>query len=306
MRQSPRRESVGGESRVDHRDRARDVALAQVDVESLQLVRPEHPLVNHRARREARHVAVAARNLAQRGLDSPPNHVEGDLERRAGIDLARDADLPDEYLPHRRPGAPRGSGEDRVVDRNIAPAEHRAPFGGDSRFDDALADETVGATRWKEDGADAVGPRVGKRDSERAANPAQESVRDLDQDAGAVAGTSVSRDRAPVREILEQLERLRDDVAGADAVDVGDKPNPARVVLVSRVVQSLLFRHRLSPELLLPNGCRIYIKKGPLPIWERPFARLFQQPAMSPCWCPRKFSPSPSVESTPEKGEFDN
>jgi hypothetical protein len=43
-----------------------------------------------------------------------------------------------------------------------------------------------------------------------------------------------------MREIVEELEGLVDDVAGADAVDVGDKPNPARVVLVSRVVQSLL------------------------------------------------------------------
>jgi len=55
----------------------------------------------------------------------------------------------------------------------------------------------------------------------------------------------------------------------ADAVDMGDEPNPARVVLVSRVVQSLLFRH-LYPRSVCSRGCRMYTKKGPLPIWRGP------------------------------------
>jgi len=77
-------------------------------------------------------------------------------------------------------------------------------------------------------------------------------VRHLEQDPGAVAGAGVGGDGAPVREILEELERFLDDVARADAVDVGDETDAAGVVLVSRVVQSLLSRHPLSPERLLP------------------------------------------------------
>ena len=72
------------------------------------------------------------------------------------------------------------------------------------------------------------------------------------QDARTVAGAPVARDRAPVREVVEQLERLLDDVAGADAVDVGDEADATGIVLVSWVVQSLLFAHPLSPERSLP------------------------------------------------------
>jgi hypothetical protein len=77
-------------------------------------------------------------------------------------------------------------------------------------------------------------------------------VRDLQQDAGTVARAGVGRDRAAMGEIYEELERLLDDVAGTNAVDVSDEADSACVVLVSRVVQSLPSRHRLSPEPALP------------------------------------------------------
>src|SRR5688572_19895615 len=100
--------------------------------------------------------------------------------------------------------------------------------------------------RGKEQHADSVAARVGQGDSCHAANATQKSVRHLEQDTGTVAGAGVGSDSAPVREVMEDLERLVNDVAGANPVDMGDEANSARVVLVSRVVQSLLFRHRLS------------------------------------------------------------
>ena len=108
------------------------------------------------------------------------------------------------------------------------------------------------STRRKEHVADSVAPRIGQRESGDAANPAQESVRHLDEDARTVAGAPVARDGAAVREVVEELERFLDDVAGADAVDVGDKADATGIVLVSWVVQSLLFAHPLSPEHSLP------------------------------------------------------
>src|SRR5207248_8831909 len=44
--QPPRRKGVGGEPRVNKRDGARQVGIAQIPVERLQLVRPQHPLVD--------------------------------------------------------------------------------------------------------------------------------------------------------------------------------------------------------------------------------------------------------------------
>jgi hypothetical protein len=78
-------------------------------------------------------------------------------------------------------------------------------------------------------------------------------MRQLEQDAGAVTGAGVGGDSASVRKILEELERLVHYVSGPNAVDVSDEANSAGVVLVSRIVQSLPFRHRLSLEHALPS-----------------------------------------------------
>lgn len=61
-------------------------------------------------------------------------------------------------------------------------------------------------------------------------------MRHLQQNARAIAGARVGRNRAPVRQILEELERFPDYVARANAMDVRDESNSARVVLIGRVV----------------------------------------------------------------------
>jgi len=69
-----------------------------------------------------------------------------------------------------------------------------------------------------------------------AAGSPEKSMRHLQQNAGAVAGARIGRNGAPVRQILEELERLPDYVARANAMDVRDESNSARVVLIGRVV----------------------------------------------------------------------
>jgi len=64
-------------------------------------------------------------------------------------------------------------------------------------------------------------------------------VRRLEEDAGPVAGVLLRADRAAVLEVHEHLERLREDVVRGAPLDVGDEPEPARVVLVPRIVEAL-------------------------------------------------------------------
>ena len=54
VRELPAREGVGGEARVDEREAAHHALVAQVRVVARELRRGEHPLVDHRAAREAR------------------------------------------------------------------------------------------------------------------------------------------------------------------------------------------------------------------------------------------------------------
>ncbi len=63
----------------------------------------------------------------------------------------------------------------------------------------------------QEDHADAVLAERRERDAQLAAGAAEERVGELQQDAGAVALQRIGAGGAPVREVLEDLEPLRDD-----------------------------------------------------------------------------------------------
>ena len=97
----------------------------------------------------------------------------------------------------------------------------------------------------------------------------EEVLRDLDMDAGAVAGLAVGVDRAAVPDRLQRLDRRLDHLAPRLAVDRGDEADAAGVVLVGRVVEAvacqmsgvspvvrdeplrcrcLLGRHRAAPQ----------------------------------------------------------
>ena len=86
-------------------------------------------------------------------------------------------------------------------------------------------------------------PTAGKRQPLRPAGLAQEHVRQLDQDAGAVALQRIGARRAAMRQVLEDRERLRDDRVRLLALDVRDEPEAARIVLVRRVIKTLAARH---------------------------------------------------------------
>ena len=94
----------------------------------------------------------------------------------------------------------------------------------------------------QEDHADAV--FAGRRQSETklCAFAAEELVRDLNQNAGAVAGFRVASARAAMRQVDEDLNAFGDDFVRWLAVDVDNKANTAGVFLVARIVQSLLDR----------------------------------------------------------------
>jgi hypothetical protein len=64
-------------------------------------------------------------------------------------------------------------------------------------------------------------------------------VRRLDQDPGAVAGVGFTAASTAVLEVEQDLDPLLNDVARLATFDVDDKPHPARVVLVLRVVKTL-------------------------------------------------------------------
>ena len=81
----------------------------------------------------------------------------------------------------------------------------------------------------------AVGP--GRRQGKRH-EVAEDAVRHLDEDAGPVPGAGVRPAGAPVLQVDQEVEGLSDDVVGAVPLDVRHEADAARVVLVTRPVQS--------------------------------------------------------------------
>ena len=254
VRERPRRERVRAEPLVHERQRRLHVGVRQIREHRLDLARREHALVDQRVRRQADDVeelpaGVRQRQLIHRALEPLADHVQPALERRVvgrgfpgfpgfpGVLAAlRDEDLFEHRLDGHRARADRA-----VVGRHVAPADQALAFFGRDRGQQPLDRFAVGRIARQEHEADAV--LAGGRERRRS-NLSQKLVRDLEEDAGAVAGVGLAAARAAVRQVLEHLQRLADDGVRLAAFDVHDEADAAGVVLVAGVVEARALSRR--------------------------------------------------------------
>ena len=90
--------------------------------------------------------------------------------------------------------------------------------------------------------AHAIFARGRQRDALRGHFFAVQRVRQLNQNARAVAHQLVGTHGAPVVEVFKNLQGLRDDGMAFVALDMGDKTDAARIVLVGTCIQTVLFK----------------------------------------------------------------
>ena len=217
---------------------AHHFGVRELLVEARDLRRQQQAFINDGAGRERRDVE----NTFVR--DIGPGHfrfhafaddVELALERLLVHAVgATDEDLLDVGL-----GAARHAADGGAVGRDIAPAEHREALFAHDVLQDALAVQALVPFNREKGHAHAVFALRRQREAELAALPREKVVRDLDDDAGAVAGLRVASAGAAVREIHQYLNSLQDDVVGTLAADAGHEADPAGIVLVARVVKTL-------------------------------------------------------------------
>jgi hypothetical protein len=145
----------------------------------------------------------------------------------------------DEHLHDVRLDRERAGADQMVVGGHLAPAEQVLAFLLDDRVQESAHDiPLLGVTRQEDESAAIVlGRRQGN--AQAAALATKELVRNLYQDAGAVAGVRLAAARPAVEKIDEDRERLPNDRVRATAFDVHDKADAARIVLVCRVVETL-------------------------------------------------------------------
>ena len=180
--------------------------------------------------------------------------LEG-LEQRVRDDLADEIELPlelalvghalgaaDEELAVHRLGGAHQLRQARIVDRHAAPAEEFEPFFADEPFPDLFAVRAQAVILRHEHLADAVMPRCRQRDAELGALVLQELMRDLDEDAGAVACPGLGPFGTAVLQIFEDRQRVLDDRMARAVLQVGDEADAAGIDLAFGIVQTLRAR----------------------------------------------------------------
>ena len=129
-----------------------------------------------------------------------------------------------------------------AVDRRVAPAENRQALFLRNALEDAFALQAAVLVHRQEDHAHAVFAGLGQLNAQFAALARKESVRNLDQDAGAVAGLRVAARSAAMGQVDQNLDALADDLVAFFAADAGDQAHAAGIVLIAWMVETLWLR----------------------------------------------------------------
>ena len=239
MRQRPGREGVGRETLVHQGERALEVGIVQVRIIGAELVGQEHALVDHRAAGDRHRVIAGRAPLAPRidGVgDRLAQDVEPALELGFGVFLLAETD---EHLQVHRFGRLDRLAERRIVGRHLAPAEQRQPLARDHLGIDVADDLPPIMVARHEQIADRVFARLRQLDAELGGLLGEKLVRDLHQDAGAVAHARIGADRAAMLQIAENAQTVFDDLVRLAALDVGDEADAAGVLVERRIVQAM-------------------------------------------------------------------
>ncbi len=237
----PLREGVGREALVHQRQRGHRTRIEQVGIVLADLVGQQQALVVHRACRHRHHVELFAVLEVERadGVRGAATHdVELALERLGHhhVGPAADEDLAD----HRLLGLHGRRHRHVVIDRDVAPAEHDLAFGHDRTLDLFFTGQARSGFLGHEHHAHAVLTGQRKAHAQLRHLLPVELVRDLDQDACAIALQRVGTDRTAVIQVLQDLEALQHDVVGFPALDVGDETHAAGIMFIGGVVKTLL------------------------------------------------------------------
>ena len=206
--------------------------VLQIRVEGLELQRRDHALVAEGAGAERDEVGVV---LASRALTQAV-HTAVELDAREGRRVA-DGGTGDEQLLEGGARRVRELSQVLLDRRHLTPAEHGETLGGGDLLDARLHGGAGVVVARQERHARGV---LAGRGQVEVRDRAQEGIRHLRQDAGAVARSRVGADGTPVLEVPQRLECELHDVVPRLAAEGRDHREAAGVLLERRVVHALL------------------------------------------------------------------
>ena len=228
----PGREGVGRVPGVHDRELRGEPLIGQVGVERLELERRDHALVAERAAGQRHEVRA---ELAARALAQPVDAAVQSDARQSG--LGAEARARDEQLLEDRACGEGELAEVGLVDRHRAPAEDDQVLARRDLRDTRLERSALFGVVRQEGHARGV---LADRRKIEVHDRAEEGIRHLRQDAGAVAGTRVRPDRTAVLEVAQGCQRQGDDVMSGLATKCRDHGQAAGVLFERGVVHPLL------------------------------------------------------------------
>ncbi len=233
-------ETPGGEgvrriALVIDRERRDEALVAQVGEEIVELLGEKHPLVDQTPAGERADVEIGDVRVEHRFFDPAADQEQLAFERG----VVRIAPVFDQHLLDLRPGGIRLLADHRGIHRHLAPAVDAVAEVEDRRLDEGAAGflrRQVGLRQ--EHGAEAE-LALSRLEAGAPHVIAEEVLRNLHVDAGAVAGLAVGVHRPAVPEGLERLQAGFDHAAVRLGVERGDQADTTGVVLVLRAVHPL-------------------------------------------------------------------
>ncbi len=265
MRQPPGREGVGREALVNQRQGRNCQRVPEIVVEALDLRGQQESLVDDRPGRKRRNVELAhIRHVQMVGeLGDAVQHLLADRQDLAleGVLVGDVGGGRDDRLGDVRHRLDDLDAEPGGIDTDIAPGEQCLAFGMDEMLKMLDRDGARLSSHRKEAHRDGIAALGRQFDAALSRPVAQQTVRHLDHAAGAVAHQRVGADRAAMVEVDEDLQAAADDVVRFSALDIDDKADAARIMLVARIVESSAGPFCRHPRSLF-NQCRG--RAGPL------------------------------------------
>src|SRR5271165_461095 len=246
VRQLPTGKRVGREPLVHQAQCAGDQRIGQLEVEFFNLRSQHQALVNDGTageRGDVEGIFILDLGSCNLVLGAAADPVEKTLETVL-VQLVRTRSLGPAHEELLDVGL-RGSGfaTDRVaVDGGIAPAEDGEALLLGIALKDALTLQAAVFVYRKEDHGHAIGAGLRQLHPKLATFARKEDVRNLNQDASAVASLRVATGSAAMSEVDEDLKALADDIVAFFAADAGDQSHSAGIVLVAWVIKTLRLR----------------------------------------------------------------
>src|SRR6266849_7162997 len=238
MRPLPTWKRVGGKALVHQTHRAGYVGIGKLLVKIGDLRCEQQTLINNGAARKrgnVEHTRIFDAGDCHLTLGALAHHVELPLECVfIGERTTSYKDLLDVRLRTSRDAANGGTEA-----RRIPPAEYRQSLLAHEALQNSFALQPLMFLHRQERHAYAISAGQRQFEAQFAALPHKELMRDLEENAGAIARLGIASAGPAVRQVEQHLDYLAYDFVTLVAANIGYKPDPAGIVLLRRMVEAL-------------------------------------------------------------------